>query len=56
MSLYNLENQFQEKENQADDKTSEVNKISKKEERKRILKEFYEIFIEVEKVRTDKEI
>ncbi len=56
MSLYKLENQFQEKENQADDKTSEVNKISKKEERERILKEFFEIFIEFEKVRTDKEI
>ena len=53
MSANKLESLFQEQENQADDKTSEVYKRSKLEERKRRIKEFLELFIEVQKVRTD---
>ena len=53
MSANKLESLFQEQENQADDKTSEVYKRSKLEERKRRIKEFLELFIEVQKVRTE---
>ena len=53
MSANKLESLFQEQENQADDKTSEVYKRRKLEERKRRIKEFLELFIEVQKVRTD---
>ena len=42
MSANKLESLFQEQENQADDKTSEVYKRSKLEERKRRIKEFFD--------------